>query len=419
MSFAIGALLLWIVFSAASPPWTSQARSGKEDVQLFGLSPMPFTLPSDEEHISSFSFIVYGDIQENYRNSHQALIEHMLKEEAAFVINTGDISRDMGKYYLRDFYPVIQVLAEQIPYFPVIGNHDVTWGSPVSRYRFSNFFHRAHDYLAKKEINAHLVDPTTQKLWYSFTYGDVLFIILDSNLFIDEGRYQKTHALRPYQTYLKEQMIWVRDLLRNSSRDPRIKARFVFFHHSPFVSDELSPVPFLGTGGHPGHSHMVVNQRVPSGDPGKTLYLLDLFRKHRVTAVFTGHEHYYERWQETIFENKRPIHLLNWVVSGVGGTKPRGHPEYKQGEIEELLEEGKVYRDYVDRINELNANWSADFQHHYPNRKSQSGLFHNYILVTVSGSEVRFLTRDKLGEIRDQGYFSLVSSAELSPELWE
>jgi hypothetical protein len=202
-------------------------------------------------------------------------------------------------------------------------------------------------------------------------------------------------------------LIWVRDTLRESSQDPRLKATFVFFHHSPFVSEQLAPVPFVGAGGHFGHSQVVVNQRGPSGDPGKTLYLLDLFRKHRVTAVFTGHEHYYERWQETIFEKDRPIHRLDWVVNGLGGTRPRGRPEYEEGEIAQLLEEGEIYRDYVDRIRNLNANWTAQLRHAYPTQRDASGRFHHYILVTVTGSEVSFLTRDKQGEIRDQGSFSL------------
>ena len=410
ISLVVVVLLLGTLFSAASPAWPPESPTDREDVPHFGVSPMPFVPLVDEEPApsfsSSFSFIVYGNIQENYQNSHQALVEHMLLEDAAFVVNTGDISRDDGKYYMRDFYPAIQELAERIPFFPAVGNHDVDWNSPASRYRFSNFFNKTLNHLSAHPGNAHLGDPTSQKLWYSFVYKNALFMVLDSNLFIDEGRYQSTHALEPYRDYLKQQLVWVRDTLRDSSRDPRIRAKFVFLHHSPFVSYQRAPVPFIGAGGHPGHSHMVVNQRVPSGDPGKTLYLLDLFREHRVTAVFSGHEHYYERWQETIFEKERPIHRLNWVVSGLGGTRPRGRPEYEEEEIEELLEEGEAYRDYVERIRDVNANWTSRLRHEYPTRRDASGQFHNYILVTVTGSEVSFQTRDKTGEVRDQGYFS-------------
>ena len=73
----IAALLVGILLSAAS-------------------SPLPFTPLSDGD-VESFSFIVYGDIQDNYRNGHQALVNLMLKEDAAFVVNTGDIFIQRGK----------------------------------------------------------------------------------------------------------------------------------------------------------------------------------------------------------------------------------------------------------------------------------------------------------------------------------
>ena len=43
----------------ASTAWPQQFPWDREDIPLFGVSPMP-----------SFSFIVYGDIQENYQGSH-------------------------------------------------------------------------------------------------------------------------------------------------------------------------------------------------------------------------------------------------------------------------------------------------------------------------------------------------------------
>ncbi len=409
-SLVVIILFAGMLFAVASTAWPQQFPWDREDIPLFGVSPMPFVPLVEEEPdpsgSPSFSFIVYGDIQENYQSSHQTLIEHMLLEDAAFVVNTGDIFQDDGRYYTRDFYPAIEKLAQRVPFFPALGNHDVDWDSPVSRHRFSNFFRKTFNHPAAHPGNSHLGDPTSQKVWHSFVYQDALFMVLDSNLFIDEGHYQSTHSLVPYRGYLRQQLVWVRDTLRNASQDPRIRARFVFFHHSPFVSEQTSPVPFIGAGGHPGHSHMVVNQRVPSGEPGKTLYLLDLFRKHRVTAVFTGHEHFYERWRETIYQNAQPIHQLNWVVSGLGGTRPRGRPEYQQEKIEKLLKEGEVYHDYVERIRDVNSEWTAQLRHDYPTRKEASGRFHNYVLVTVTGSEVSFQTRDKEGEIRDQGYFS-------------
>ncbi|MEE8348204.1 MAG: metallophosphoesterase, partial [Acidobacteriota bacterium] len=322
----------------------------------------------------------------------------------------GDISRDGGKHYQRDFYPIVRELAERIPYFPAVGNHDVAWGNAASRNPFLNFFRKTFDDLANREDNQHLRDPASQKLWYSFVYGKVLFIILDSNLLIDEGRYRKTHGLEPYRDYLQEQLIWVRDLLSASSHDPQIRAKFVFFHHSPFVSYERKSVPILGFGGHPGHSRMVVNQTVPSKQPGETQYLLDLFRWHRVTAIFSGHEHFYERWREIIRDGDRPIHMLNWVVTGLGGVKPRGQPEYEKEEIDSLLEEGGVYGRYLARLSDLEPNWSSELQHAYPSEESPQARFHHYVRVTVDGSKGWLETIDKSGEVRDKDLLFPVNS---------
>ena len=43
-----------------------------------------------------FSFLVYGDIQDNFKKGHQALVRQMLTEEASLVFNTGDVSDDGG-----------------------------------------------------------------------------------------------------------------------------------------------------------------------------------------------------------------------------------------------------------------------------------------------------------------------------------
>ena len=366
---------------------------------------MPFTPFSPQASREPFSFIVYGDIQGNYKEGHNALVKQMLRERAAFIINTGDISPHKGKHYVRDFYPVVQALARRVPFLPSIGNHDVAWGSPFSRYSFRTFFDKSYNYLGRQPGNGHLLEPTSQKLWYSFNYGKALFIVLDSNFFIKEGKYRRTHALKPYRDHLEEQLVWVRDLLEKSSCDPNIHAKFVFFHHSPFCSDEKNPVPLLGFGGHPGHREMVVNQKVPSRRLGDESFLLDLFRYHRVTAVFTGHEHYYERWREVILEKKRPIHVVNWVVTGLGGVKPRGRPYYKKRKITKLLKKERVYRHYLKRITAINPDWTAKLEHPYPTEENKESRFHNYVLVKLEGSQIRFQTKDIRRKIRDEGFF--------------
>lgn len=380
------AVLLWALHAADKP-----AR--------MPFPPDPLKAPAGP----SFSFIVYGDIQGNYQRGHDALVKQMLQEEAAFILHPGDISEDDGQGYAGSFLPVVEPLARRTAFFPAPGNHDVEWGRPDSRANFAQFFRGALHYLGSFAQNRHLLSLEKQKLWYSFRYGGALFIALDSNLFIDEGKYRKTHALAPYRHLAEEQLSWLLRQLRQSATDPSIRAKFVYFHHSPIISDENKP-KFGLLGGHPGHRRMMIGQTVPAlSSGGRRIYLLDLFRQYRVSAVFSGHVHYYERWIELIRQGGRPLHALNWLVVGTGGVKPRGHPLSDPEKVAELLQDAPELRRYIERASEIDPAWSSRLIHAYPNPESPDGRFAGYALVTVKGGSVSFETKDREGRVRDSG----------------
>ena len=190
----------------------------------------------------------------------------------------------------------------------------------------------------------------------------------------------------------------------SASKNSMLRASFVLFHHSPFFSGNNGPAPVVGVGGHPGHRGMLVNQTLPSKeDTEAQRYLIDLFRSHRFTAVFTGHEHYYERWKEVILDKGRPIHTLHWIVNGLGGVRPRGHPKSDEKEIEKLLSK-KVYRQYLECISNLNPDWSAELQYRYP-RNPGPAQFHNYAVVKVESNKISFEIEGKKGYVRDREAF--------------
>jgi hypothetical protein len=364
---------------------------------------MPFAPPDPSSGASgSFSFLVYGDIQDNYRDGHRDLVEQMLAEpSASLVFNTGDISPDDGKHYDRDFFPIIRDLAVTTPFFPGLGNHDIQWKQSGGRLGFRSFFQATFRFLAQYSDNSHLRPPDGEKLWYTLVHKGVQFIVLDSNLFIDEGKYRKTHELPSYDGFLEDQLSWLQAILEKHYGDSDIRARFIFFHHSPFISHETTR-PF-NLGGHPGHSRMLISQEIPSGNGNRIKYLLDLFRYYRVTAVFTGHEHYYERWRESIFANGKIRNQINWIVTGMGGVKPRGKALYRSGEIADFLEDQDFYQDYLNRVSEIDPEWTSELRHLHPDEEDSSSRFHNYIRVDVDPEGIYFQTKDVSGEIRDSG----------------
>ncbi|HSR50244.1 MAG TPA: metallophosphoesterase [Acidobacteriota bacterium] len=355
----------------------------------------------------SFRFLVYGDIQHNHREGHNRLVEQMLKEEnVALIIHPGDISKDNGENYQKDFLSVARPLVERVPFFPSPGNHDVDWGSPQSRMGFAGFFRNVLSELSRLPQNAHLKDLSRQKLWYSFEYAGVLFICLDSNLFIDEGKYAATHELEPYRGLREEQLEWLLDELDRAENDPSIRAKFLFMHHSPFLSDENKP-KFGLFGGHPGHRQMMINQTIPGLTSGEhRLYLTDRLRSAKVTAVFTGHVHYYERWREVIRNGQGYLHVINWFVVGNGGVRLRGKPLSDPQDIEELFEDEETFQDYQQRAGSSDPGWRSELQHAFPNQESPDGRFHGYVVVDVRDDGIFFQTKDIYGQVRDRGQLS-------------
>jgi 3',5'-cyclic AMP phosphodiesterase CpdA len=361
---------------------------------------LPFSEPSAGQDRNRFSFLVYGDIQGSYRDGHRRLLESMQREPADFMLNVGDISK--GRSYRR-FLLEIEQLSQRVPFFPAVGNHDIQWHSESGRERFRAVFAKPYSWLATQKHNDHLTGDN-QRLWYSFRYADSLFIVLDSNLFIDSGYYRRTHKLPAFSGYAEDQLKWLRFVLKESIQDQSIRTRFVFMHHSPFFSQRNTA--FLGLlGGHENDSEFLINQQLPDGI-AEARYLLDLFRVYRVNAIFSGHQHYYERWVETIRERDRTVHASHWVVVGSGGVRPRAHREYGDARVDRLFQDGKLYHTYLQRITQLDPDWSSEMKRLYPTPEHRSGKFQNYIRVDVDGKEVRFKTVDADGNLRDSGFIS-------------
>ncbi len=72
--------------------------------------PFPTLDPSSAEEPSFF--LLYADIQGNYRRGHDALVARVLGERTELVFHVGDISADSGKDHSSDFLPTARPLAQ-------------------------------------------------------------------------------------------------------------------------------------------------------------------------------------------------------------------------------------------------------------------------------------------------------------------
>jgi len=202
-----------------------------------------------------FLFLVYGDCRDR-DSDHQAVVRAMLHERPDLVLQTGDmVSRagDVGQW--RRYFAAVAPLLRSVPMYPALGNHELR-GDPEAAH-FFRFF----------------VIPSERKrrpAYYSFRYGNSLFVSLDGNSPLDH-----------------EQAVWLERALDEAAQDQSIRHSFAFVHQPPY-----------SVGAYCGSDRL---QR----------RLVPILRRHGVRAVFAGHEHAYQHLERG---------GLRYFVTGGGGA---------------------------------------------------------------------------------------------------
>jgi hypothetical protein len=270
----------------------------------------------------------YGDI------SDRAIAYHTYKQNPDFVMNCGDNVYESGTddEYQRYFFPVYNAdlagpregapLLRSVPFYTVIANHDVQ-GKDERGHEIADFSRNPDALAFYTAMHLPLNGPAApsrptptmgpqaavdqfracagarfpRMANYSFDYGDVHFLCLDSNRYID-----------PNDAALQA---WIAADLSGTNAT----WKFVVFHHPPFnVGDEHYEV-----------QHMRV--------------LSPLFEKHGVDFVLNGHEHNYQRPRPLKFVPAGPgksadlggkdrrvpgTFTIDTEFDGIGKTRPTG-----------------------------------------------------------------------------------------------
>lgn len=191
-----------------------------------------------------FRFIVAADPQ-LFRGKKEDLdeaIESINDFEPEFVVMCGDlIETSSNQQQIQAYKDSVAKLSPEISLYHVSGNHDL--GRPV-------------------EIENVLVyQKNFGKLWFHFTHGNTLFIVLSSDILQDNDAPMN-----------KQQIEWLTSTLKRF-KSKTIDNIFVFMHHPLYLNSPDEPDAY-------------------SNMPGKIRRkLLDLFVKHQVRAVFSGHLH--------------------------------------------------------------------------------------------------------------------------------
>ena len=269
---------IWVVWDTARPSagWVKygpapaleqvalETQSGLHHaVQLTGLQPYiqvayqpggdpdPHTFRSPPAPgQTAFRFAVLGDTRSNTQ-VHSAIVAGIAAARPDLVLHTGDLVDDGSNAGEWDSFLKIEAPLMQIaPLYPTLGNHEGGAPAYFQIFRLPGYGQ-----------------------WYSFDYADARFIIL------------KADAYRPADFAPgAEQRVWLEAQLASAAGH----WIFVSFHvplHTSFAEDPSE-----------------VNLRKA---------LAPLFEKNKVTAVFNGHIHSYER----VLENG-----VTYIVTGGGGA---------------------------------------------------------------------------------------------------
>jgi 3',5'-cyclic AMP phosphodiesterase CpdA len=208
-------------------------------------------------------FVVFGDSGAGSEGQ-LAIRDQLGLVPFDLMLHTGDVAYERGSLTELEsaFFAMYQGYLRNVPAFPASGNHDYETASAAP---FRQVF-------ALPENGGEL----GLERWYSFDYGDVHFVALDT------------------EWELTAQAEWLdRDLSQN-----QLPWTIVYLHRPPFSS------------GYHGGSLAVRDAFVP------------LFERHHVQLVLAGHDHDYER--------TLPIQGITYVVTGGGGryTRPVGASDF-------------------------------------------------------------------------------------------
>jgi calcineurin-like phosphoesterase family protein len=214
-----------------------------------------------------FSFIVMGDTR-NGIDAHRRVIERMAQEVPDFVLGTGDMVDDGYRQdQWQQFFDVETPMLRDNVFFPAVGNHDRQGrGRTADSYRL---------YFSVPDNGG----DTSR--YYGFSYAAARFLVLDSN---------------EYSYALSDQTAWLERELIAARQDPAIRHVFAVMHHPPFSIS------------------------LHGGNRDLRERWAPLFEKYQVTAVFSGHDHVYERAEHN---------GIRYFVSGGGGAPlypRRPHP---------------------------------------------------------------------------------------------
>ncbi len=203
-------------------------------------------------------FAVYGDMRYPGHAAHRTIVEALVREAPALIVNTGDLT-DVGseESNWQKYFEITAPMGAIAPVVPALGNHDADRRGTGALLTWSLFG----------------VPAKGPPGWTSLDLGGVHFVILSTNEMRNPA-----------------QVAWLRDDLARARRH-HARAIFAFCHEGPWAHG------------------------LHGGAPEMARDYAPLLAAAHVDVLFSGHDHIYERGVGTTSEGN-----LTYVVTGGGGA---------------------------------------------------------------------------------------------------
>jgi len=243
-----------------------------------------------------FRFAVYGDSRlGSVPDAHTQVLKSMLQHHTAsdpisFILHAGDLVGAGLSYasWQTEFFPKAATAIHEIPFYPVLGNHELIGLTDHPLLWYYYFFDLPENGSA-----------TDEESWYSFDYGNAHFVCLDTNLTVSDfaGVPLGDHDFRPGS----QQDQWLVDDLSAAMSNDDVRHLFVCLHHPPYSSGS--------------HAMPMATEPIDASETNEVLnvraHLVPLFEQYGVDIVFGGHDHLYERGLRN---------GITYIVTGGGGA---------------------------------------------------------------------------------------------------
>jgi len=203
-------------------------------------------------------FAVYGDMRYPGHAAHRTIVDALVREAPALILNTGDLT-DVGseESNWQKYFEITAPMGAIAPVVPALGNHDADRRGAGAALSWALFG----------------LPAKGPPGWTSLDLAGVHFVILSTNEMRNPA-----------------QVVWLRDDLARARRH-HARAIFAFCHEGPWAHG------------------------LHGGAPEMARDYAPLLAAAHVDVLFSGHDHIYERGVGTTPEGN-----LTYVVTGGGGA---------------------------------------------------------------------------------------------------